>query len=282
MRSPLARVSGGGYGPGPMPEVNRDRVVLHHERAGSGDPPLVFVPGWCCDHTFFQPQFDHFKSSHSVVSMDLRGCGRSDQPEEGYDIPTQADDVARLCRELDLSKPIIVGHSLGGMIGIDLAARYPDLPGAIVAVDPGPIDPKPEARDRFGALLAKLESDDGAAARRTYIEGLFLPSDDPDRKRWILDAMCSPPLRVAAAVIRGVISWNGVEALQRCRVPLLILLSQLGGSNDPSRLLPLKSDIRFGVTVGVGHFNHLDAPEQVTSMIERFLGAEVAPITRHG
>jgi pimeloyl-ACP methyl ester carboxylesterase len=250
-----------------MPQAKRDGLTLHYERAGGGDPPFVFVPGWCCDHTFFQPQFDYFKSSHSVISLDLRGCGSSGQPQDGYDIPTLADDVAWLCRHLDLEKPVLVGHSLGGMIGIDLAARYPDLPGAIVAVDPGPIDPKPEARGRFETLLAGLEGTEGETVRRDYIEGLFLPTDDLDRKRSILAAMCSPPQRIAAEVIRGVIAWNGVEALQRCKVPLLILLSQLGGSNDPSRLLPLKSDITFGVTVGTGHFNHLDAPEQVTSMI---------------
>lgn len=72
----------------------------------------MFIHGWCCDHTFFEPQFEHFKGSHSVTTLDLRGCGKSDEPEGSYDIPTMADDVAFLCGELGLSKPVIVGHSL--------------------------------------------------------------------------------------------------------------------------------------------------------------------------
>ncbi len=83
-----------------MPYVKRDGLSLYYEQQGSGDPPLVFVHGWCCDHTFFQPQFDHFKASHVVTTLNLRGCGKSDRPEQGYDIPTLADDVAWLCREL--------------------------------------------------------------------------------------------------------------------------------------------------------------------------------------
>src|SRR5687767_13342893 len=104
-----------------MPYTERDRPRLYYEQAGSGAHPFVFVHGWCCDSTFFAPQYDHFKASHSVTTLDLRGCGKSDRPEDGYDIPTLADDVASLCDELGISKPVVVGHSLGGMIGIELA-----------------------------------------------------------------------------------------------------------------------------------------------------------------
>jgi pimeloyl-ACP methyl ester carboxylesterase len=83
--------------------------------------------------------------------------------------------------------------------------------------------------------------------------------------------MCSVPQRVAVAVLRGVLSWNGVGALLLCQAPLLVLLSRTGGSNDPARLLALKPDLQIGVTVGAGHFHQLEVPEQVTPMIDRFV-----------
>lgn len=247
------------------------KVDLFHVRAGSGDPPIVFVPGWCCDHTFFEPQFEHFKSSHTVVAVDPRGCGRSDRPETGYDIPMLADDLARLVDELGLAPPVIVGHSLGGMIGVELAARRPSMPLAVVACDPGPIDPLPETRTFYQRFAIDLAGPDGEAVRREYVEQVAGPTiAEPWRKR-VLETMCAAPLDAAAAVIRGLDDWNGAVALARCDVPVLVLLATPRGSNAPDRLLGLKPDVHIGITVGSGHFHQFEVPEQVTPMIERFI-----------
>ena len=254
-----------------MPYATRDGLRLYYEQDGSGDRSIVFVHGWCCDHTFFAPQCERFKSSSTVTSFDLRGCGRSDRPNDGYSLPDLADDLAWLCDELGIAKPVVVGHSLGGLIGVELAARHPSLPDAIVAVDPGPIDPLPQSVAALSAIAAQLEDADGADPRPAYVAGLFLPSDDVARSERIVETMCAVPAAIAAANLRGFLDWDGVAALDRCEIPMLVLLSRTGGSNDPARLLALKPSLQIGVTVGAGHFHQLDASEQVSSMIEQFV-----------
>lgn len=245
-------------------------MALHHERTGSGSPPFVLIPGWCCDTTFFEPQVEHFARRHEVVVLDLRGCGRS-AAGASYEIEDHADDVAALCRELGLERPVVAGHSLGGMVALELASRHPSLVGAVIGLDPGPFDLLPESRRLFEAHVDALSGPDGAAARRAIVEENFLAADASDRRRRIVETMLAAPADVAIPSFGAVLRWNGAGALQRCAVPLLVVLAEPVGSNAPARLLALKPDVDIGVTVGAGHFLHLEAPDQVNAMIERFL-----------
>jgi pimeloyl-ACP methyl ester carboxylesterase len=252
-----------------VPHADLAGLKLYYKRAGSGRPELLFLPGWCCDHTAFQPQFDHFAPAHAVTALDLRGVGQSDRPDGGYSIPELADDVAALCLEVGIEKPVVVGHSLGGMIAVELEARYPSLPSALVLVDPGPIDPQPATVEFFRGFAEQLEGPNGEAVRRSYVHDMG--ARDGQLARWIAEHMCVPSQPVAAAIIRGVSEWNGREPFARCAVPVLLLRSELEADTDMLRLLEIKPDVQIGITTGAGHFHQLEVPEQVNAMIERFL-----------
>jgi pimeloyl-ACP methyl ester carboxylesterase len=254
-----------------MPYAEREGLKLYYEREGSG-PELVFVPGWCCDHTFFAPQFDYFRRTHTVTALALRGCGQSDAPPDGYDIPDLADDVAWFCEEIGIERPAVIGHSLGAMIAIELGARHPSLARALVADDPGPVHPTEVSTKLFEGFAEQLGGPTAEDVRREWVgDGVGPTADDQLRKK-IIETMCSVPLPVARAVIEGVTRWNGVAALAMCTaVPLLIISSGPYESNDPPRLQALKPDAQFAMTVGAGHFHQLEVPEQVNAMIERFL-----------
>ncbi len=90
-----------------MPWLKRNDVSLFYEDEGGGDPPLLLVHGWGCDSTFMAPQFTCFCGNHRVVTVDLRGHGRSDKPRQRYTIPAFAEDLAWVCRERDLERPVV-------------------------------------------------------------------------------------------------------------------------------------------------------------------------------
>jgi pimeloyl-ACP methyl ester carboxylesterase len=258
-----------------MPYAELDRVRLYYERAGTGDPELFFVPGWCCDHTVFQPQFDHFSQANAVTALDLPGVGRSDGPDQGYSIPELAHDAAALCAEVGIERPVVVGHSLGGVIAVELAARYPSLPSALVLVDPPSIDPLPASVEFFRTFAEQLEGPNGEEVRRLYVQDMAAEARDDAIARWIVDGMCSVPQPIAAAVIRGLSEWNGRDPLAACKAPVLLLRTELGDIPDALRLREIKPDLEVGITVGAGHFHQLEVPEQVNAMIERFLAVSL-------
>jgi pimeloyl-ACP methyl ester carboxylesterase len=256
-----------------VPYADLAELRLYYERAGSGEPELLFVPGWCCDHTAFQPQFEHFSQAHAVTAVDLRGCGQSDAAEDGYGIPDFAGDLAQLCEAVGIEKPVVVGHSLGGMIAVELGARYPALPSALVLLDPGPIDSLPEDVKHFEAAAEQLAGPGGEDFRRLWVEDMG--ARDEELARWIVDLTSAVPLPIATAVIRQLNDWNGRDAFGLCAVPTLLIRAALGTSPDALRLREIKPDLQVAITVGAGHFHQLEVPEQVNAMIERFLAVSL-------
>ena len=78
-----------------MRHLERDGVALGYEETGEGEPPVLLVHGWCCDHTYLAPQLEHFvERGHRVVAVDLRGHGKSDKPHQRYSMQAFADDLA--------------------------------------------------------------------------------------------------------------------------------------------------------------------------------------------
>lgn len=74
---------------------------------------------------------------HRLLAMDLRGRGLSDKPSTGYSIDHHLDDIAALLDDLGLERVAVMGHSLGAMIGLKLAARMPQVVERLILVDGG-------------------------------------------------------------------------------------------------------------------------------------------------
>jgi pimeloyl-ACP methyl ester carboxylesterase len=248
----------------------RDGVALYYEDDGQGDPPILLVHGWTCDHTYFAPQFERYQREHRVVAVDLRGHGQSDKPEQDYTMTGFADDLAWLCDELGLIKPVVIGHSMGGVIALELAARHPDLPAAIVAVD-SPLLPPQALRDAIGGVVEGLKSPAFREVSQQFVgNALFIEGDDPDLKARVVEAMSAAPQHVMASALEQIFSWDGEAAARACTVPVLNLIASRP-LLDVARFTELCPQAIHGQTVGAGHFHQLLVPEQVNAMIDRFM-----------
>lgn len=253
-----------------VPKLIRDGIALAYEEAGRGAPALVFVHGLACHRGFWAEQVKHFSRHYRVLAVDLRGHGDSDAPEQRYTMQLLADDVAWMCSQLGIERPVVVGHSLGGLVGLELAAGHGQQVRAVTLVDS--ILLVPCVRAGFvRELVAALRSADASRALREYYSTFFGPHDDPARMAWILDEIIRTPAHVTSSILEdSVQSWDDADALARCEVPLLYLDASTPNA-DLARATKLQPQLAVGRTIGSGHFSPCEVPEQINAMLERFL-----------
>jgi pimeloyl-ACP methyl ester carboxylesterase len=177
----------------------RDGVTLALDQQGDGDPPVVLVHGMACHRGFLAPQAAHLARRHRVLAVDLRGHGESDAPEQRHTTQGFADDLHWTCAQLGLERPVVVGHSLGGLVALELAAQRPGEIAAVVLVD-SVLVPRGDRAGVVRELVAGLRTDAAEDVLRTYFSAFFGPFDEPSKRTRILDEAVGTPLFVPGQV----------------------------------------------------------------------------------
>jgi pimeloyl-ACP methyl ester carboxylesterase len=247
-----------------------DRVRLNYREAGEGRPVLILIHGWASRLEHWQPVATALARHYQVLRLDLRGHGRSEAPPDGYSMRQFADDTAALARSRRIRNAVVVGHSMGSTVALELARRHPRLVSGVVMVD-GPLDQYATARDLEGSALWQ------ALATHPYAESLveFYANFFPDPRdaalaERVVSEAARTPEHVGLASWRATLTANVPAIAKQVRQPVLYVD---GGHNLRSaeavhRVLPHASYAQAALS---GHFIQLEVPDQLTAMIRRFV-----------
>jgi pimeloyl-ACP methyl ester carboxylesterase len=112
-------------------------IRVHYWRTGGDKPPMILAHGSSDDGLCWTALARELEANYDLILPDARGHGLSD-PGAASDSPdAQVEDLAGIIRELKLNKPIMMGHSMGAASVAWFAAKYPDVPRAVILEDPG-------------------------------------------------------------------------------------------------------------------------------------------------
>jgi pimeloyl-ACP methyl ester carboxylesterase len=134
-------------------------VELWYEVTGEGEP-VIQIHGAGFGHFNFAPATPALAEHFRVIDYDMRGYGKSDRPVQHYDMEVWADDVAGLLDALDVREAHVHGTSMGGMIAIVFAGKYPERTRSVV----------------INCAAAKL----GVAGRLVFKNWIDIAELDPD------------------------------------------------------------------------------------------------------
>ncbi len=264
------------------PMKTRDGRFGYEAAGGPALPPLVFLHGIGGAARAWRGQLDFFGDRYRAIAWDMPGYGGS-APLPTVSIATLADALQDFLLEVGATRPILVGHSIGGMIVQQWLTKYPDIAAAVVLAQTSPAFGKPDGdwqKEFIGARLGPLDRGEtmGSLAPTLVRE---LVGDDPDVKGLELarDCMAAVPEATYRATMLALLGFDQRHALKNIAVPTLVL----SGSRDKNAPAPMMAKMatyipsaRYVELEGAGHLVNLERPKAFNAALDSFLKANVA------
>jgi 3-oxoadipate enol-lactonase len=268
--------------PTPAPLKTRDGHFGYEAAGEAALPPLVFLHGIGGAARAWRGQLDFFGDRYRAVAWDMPGYNGS-ALLPNVSIAALADALGDFLQQIGATKPILVGHSIGGMIVQQLLAKNPDSAGAVVLAQTSPAFGKPDGdwqKEFIGARLGPLDRGETMVSLApTLVRELV--GDDPDAGGMTLarDCMAAVPEATYRATMLALMGFDLRNALKDIAVPTLVL----SGSRDKNAPAPMMAKMASYIPSasyveleGAGHLVNLERPGAFNAALDGFLKANVA------
>ena len=252
--------------------------------------PVILIPGLSCPGEVWDGTVAHYKDNYQLHVISLAGfAGVPRVP--GPFLETAREAIAAYARKNELDHPIIVGHSLGGFLALDIAVHYPDLPGKLVIVDSHPMmagimDPNmtaEKARSADEQMRKGMEQQSQDMYERTAKSGMYtrpMVTKDSDLDRVIAWSLKSDRTAVTDSMSELFAADLRAE-IAKIKLPVLVMGAWIGykeyGVTHDTTEANLRSQyakldgVRIAVTDSSRHFIMWDDPNWMFAQMDRFL-----------
>jgi pimeloyl-ACP methyl ester carboxylesterase len=258
------------------------------DTGGEDKPPLLFIHGLGASWQCWLLNLAFFMQSYRCIAPDLPGFGESPMPDEDISINGYARWVDELCGALDLESPLVIGNSMGGFVGAELAISYPTRVQRLVLVSPAGITTEYLARRPLmtAARLAAMAEVGLASRLDEFVRRRRL-------RRLALQAVVRYPERLSAPLawelihgsgragflpaLDALIGYSVRERLAQIEIPVLLVW----GRND--MLVPVGDAERYAELIGpnarkvifgdTGHVPMIERPSRFNPLAAEFLAS---------
>lgn len=243
-----------------------DGVPMAYESRGAGDTAVVFVHCWACNRDFWREQVAAVADAgYRVVRFDLAGHGESGSVRDEWSVGRLGADVAAAIDAMDLDRVILVGHSMGGPVSVEAAARAPERLAGIVCVDTLHDAELEWPEGMAESIAAGLEAD-YRGGLEGFVPRMFTADADPALVDWVVDqAVETADHDATIALMRSMAGWDARERLPTAGVPIRCVNSAPAGEQGmPTRIETNRKYADYdAVTLeGVGHYLQLEKPAE--------------------
>jgi 3-oxoadipate enol-lactonase len=245
---------------------------IHYEDAGCGPEAIVFAHGLLCCTRLFDHQVQALQDPYRCIRFDFRGQGKSEITRDGYDIENLTEDAAGLIRALGVAPCHFVGLSMGGFVGMRLAARHPELIRSLILMSTS-ADAEPRGKAigyRVLCFLARwlsMRLTAGRVARIMFGEKFRTdPARAAEREIWrqlLLNNSRVGAVRAARAVFARPPIYDEIDKI---RVPTLIIVGADDTATPPEKARRIHERVAGSRLVVIPDSGHTVTVEQATTV----------------
>ncbi|WP_336326654.1 alpha/beta fold hydrolase [Halovenus sp. HT40] len=259
-----------------------DNVSLYYEDRGEGKP-IVLIHGWTCNRHFFEAQTASLRDEYRVISVDLRGHGDSEFPQDGLTMDRLATDVEELLDYLGLESVSLVGWSMGVHVIFEyvrqLGCERLDR-AALIDMSPKLITDEQWDHGLYGGFsheenldtLATFSSGWERVAGDIFRELLDTLSEE--QLDWVIEESAKTPTNTAVNLWIAMVTNDYREMLSDISVPTLVTYGEESNLYTPETADYIAAQIPDSKLIGfsnVGHGIPLGAADELTAELRTFL-----------
>jgi 3-oxoadipate enol-lactonase len=257
--------------------TTKDSRFSYQAAGDTSLPPLVFLHGIGGAARGWRGQLEVFGDRYHAVAWDMPGYGSSKQLDTPG-IPTLAEALRDFLAQVGATKPVLVGHSIGGMVVQQFLVSYPDLAGAVVLAQTTSAFGSSDGEWQKNFIEARLgpldRGETMVSMAPKLVEGLIGDAPDPAGLELARDCMASVPPATYRSSMKAMIGFDLRKNIADIRLPTL-LLSGSKDNNAPAKTMAKMAAQVPGSTYveleGVGHLANFERPREFNEVLSDFL-----------
>jgi 3-oxoadipate enol-lactonase len=250
-------------------------ITLHYNLEGTKDGvPIVFINSLGTDLRIWDEVVTHLSDRFRLLRFDQRGHGLSDAPQGPYSLNNFTEDLAGLMAHLRIDKAVLVGNSVGGMVAMDFAVRYPQRVSALVLCDTAA---KIGNSDYWHDRIKALRESGIAPLADVILSRWFSPAFAARRSadyRGYANMLIRAPLAGYIATCEAIRDADLRETVKTLTAKTLVLCGSEDKVTPPDIVREFAESLprtRFELVAEAGHIPSIEQPQALATRIEDFL-----------
>ncbi|WP_333820083.1 alpha/beta fold hydrolase [Ohtaekwangia sp.] len=257
-------------------KIQTNNVVIDYLKAGDGDITLLFIHGSFLSKHYWREQVEYFKSSYTVIAVDLAGHGHSGRDRKQWTMQSYGKDISGIIDSLHLKNVILIGHSMGADVALETAALQPGTVKGIIAVEAlknAGTEMPVAIQAQINTVLENLQINFADTTEAYARQGLLTADTDPKIVHTIVHAYRNAYKPMAVGTMTEIFHYalRERELLQSLSQRVYIINVDYTPTNEEPLKHYAKSGYELHFIHGTSHFPMIEESQVLNEALEKVI-----------